>query len=226
MSITDMARQRRESILAEQQGGSSGSHPNNSFGINQGYLNTTTTTTPGLSSYEGGNAAPGQQYWIREPQTTSQTTYNGPGGYFTQEGNAWRGAGGQMIGDLPGYLEMRDRMKSGSDFSVYQNQLQGLLNNPSSIQNDPSYQFRLGQGNQAINRSAAAKGMLGSGNVLAELAKYGQGMASQEYDNQFNRLSDLMKNSQQFGIGSGYYTPPGTTQTVPGAVPVTRPSVW
>lgn len=108
--------------------------------------------------------------------------------------------------------QMTSQVRQGSDFSGYQNQLQGLLNNPSSIQNDPSYQFRLNQGNQAINRSAAARGMLGSGNVLAELAKYGQGMASEEYGNQFNRLSDLMKNAQQFGLNAGYYAPQMPTQ--------------
>lgn len=77
-----------------------------------------------------------------------------------------------------------------------QNQLMGLGGeNPeeqlAALINSPGYQFRLDQGNQAINRSAAAKGMLNSGNVLAELARYGQGMASTEYGNRLSQLGNL-----------------------------------
>ena len=98
-------------------------------------------------------------------------------------------------------------MQSGADFGDYQNQLKALLSDPSKIQQTPGYQFAVDQGNQAINRSAAAKGMLNSGGVLAELAKYNQGMASQDYGNQVNRLADLMRGSQQFGIASGQFRP-------------------
>ena len=48
-------------------------------------------------------------------------------------------------------------------------------------QNDPSYQWRLQQGANALERSAAARGGLASGNTLKALTGYGQGMASQEY---------------------------------------------
>ena len=88
------------------------------------------------------------------------------------------------------------------------NRLAELLTDPSKIQTDPGYQFVKQQGEQAINRSAAAKGMLNSGGVLAELQKYGSGLASQEYGGQVNRLADLMRGSQQFllGANSGPYT--------------------
>lgn len=82
------------------------------------------------------------------------------------------------------------------------NMLTGLLTDPSKIQQTAGYQFAVDQGNQAINRSAAAKGQLNSGGVLAELQKYGQGMASQEYGNQVNQLSGLMKGSQDFLVGA------------------------
>lgn len=103
----------------------------------------------------------------------------------------------------------RDALQTqGADFSGWQKQLQDLLSNPSSIQNDPSYQFRLGQGQQAIERSNAAKGMLGSGNVLAELAKYGQGMASEELGNKTNTLAALMGGAQKFGVATDYFKTP------------------
>ena len=44
------------------------------------------------------------------------------------------------------------------------------MENPDSIQNSGAYRFAFDQGQQAIERSAAAKGMLNSGNILAELA--------------------------------------------------------
>lgn len=72
----------------------------------------------------------------------------------------------------------------------YQNMLQQMMTGQFTPQ-DPSYAFRVGQGQQALERSAAAKGMLGSGNILAELQKYGQDMGSQEYQNQYNRLLPL-----------------------------------
>lgn len=75
--------------------------------------------------------------------------------------------------------------------STYDAKLSSLMSDPNSIANSAAYKFRLDQGNQAIQRSAAAKGMLGSGNTLAELLKYGQGEASQEYGNEIGRLTAL-----------------------------------
>lgn len=54
-------------------------------------------------------------------------------------------------------------------------------------QNDPGYQFRLQQSQQAIERSAAARGGVMGGGVLKDLANYQQGLASQEYGNVYNR---------------------------------------
>ena len=115
---------------------------------------------------------------------------------------------GQNITDVENMMgaetQRQQQITEGSDFSPYQNQLNNLLRDPSKVQQTAGYQFALDQGNQSINRSAAAKGMLNSGNVLAELAKYGQGMASQQYDTETNRLASLMQNAQQFGLNSGY----------------------
>jgi len=52
---------------------------------------------------------------------------------------------------------------------------------------DPGYQFRMDQGTKALERSAAARGGLISGNTGGALQNYGQGLASQEYQNAFNR---------------------------------------
>jgi hypothetical protein len=58
---------------------------------------------------------------------------------------------------------------------------------PSDLTTDPSYQWRLNQGQQALERSAAAKGGLESGGFMKDLTNYAQGAASQEYGNAYNR---------------------------------------
>lgn len=71
------------------------------------------------------------------------------------------------------------------------NRLQGLLNDPNSIQDSNAYQWRLGQGLQSLDRSAAARGGLYNGGHSADLMSFGQGLASQEYGDQWNRLAGL-----------------------------------
>ena len=61
---------------------------------------------------------------------------------------------------------------------------------------DPGYQFRLAEGEKAINRAAAARGGYDSGGTLKALNRYGQGMASDEYQNAFNRWN--AQNNQIF----------------------------
>jgi hypothetical protein len=52
---------------------------------------------------------------------------------------------------------------------------------------DPGYAFRMSEGMKALERSAAAKGLLKSGTFLRGAQEFGQGLASQEYQNAFNR---------------------------------------
>ena len=52
---------------------------------------------------------------------------------------------------------------------------------------DPGYAFRLGEGQKALDRQAAARGGLISGGALKAATRYGQDMGSQEYMNAFNR---------------------------------------
>lgn len=57
----------------------------------------------------------------------------------------------------------------------------------ADYQADPGYAFRLSEGQKAIERSAAARSGLQSGGALKAAARFGQDMASQEYQNAFNR---------------------------------------
>ena len=61
---------------------------------------------------------------------------------------------------------------------------------------DPGYQWRMDEGIRARDRSASSKGMLLSGAQKKAITNWGQGLASEEYGNYFNRLAALS------GIGS------------------------
>ena len=54
---------------------------------------------------------------------------------------------------------------------------------------NPAYQFQLKQGQQALDRSSAARGMGYSGAQMKAAQDYGQGMASQQYDKEYNRAT-------------------------------------
>jgi hypothetical protein len=64
----------------------------------------------------------------------------------------------------------------------------------ADMQADPGYQFRMQQGQNAIERSAAARGSLNSGATLKALTDYGQNMGSQEYQNAYNRFNNDQSN--------------------------------
>ena len=75
----------------------------------------------------------------------------------------------------------------------------GSINKPFSAQDlaqwqDPGYQFRLQQGEGALQNSAAGTSGLVSGNSLRSLMDYGQNSASQEYQNAFNRYNTNQNN--------------------------------
>jgi len=56
---------------------------------------------------------------------------------------------------------------------------------------DPGYQFRLRQGQEALERSGAARGVTNTGGTLRDILDYGQQAASQEYGNVFGRQRDV-----------------------------------
>jgi hypothetical protein len=63
------------------------------------------------------------------------------------------------------------------------------------FQADPGYAFRLSEGMKSLDRTAAARGGLLSGSTLKGAQRYGQDLASQEYQNAFNRYQ-IERNAQ------------------------------
>ena len=78
------------------------------------------------------------------------------------------------------------------------------------FQESPGYQFRLGEGTKALERSQAGRRL--GGRAAKEAVRYGQGAASQEYGQQFGRLATIAG----FGppmVGAGLPTGiPGTIE--------------
>jgi hypothetical protein len=60
---------------------------------------------------------------------------------------------------------------------------------------DPGYAFRMSEGMKGLERSAAARGGLLSGSTLKGIQRYGQDLASQEYQNAFNRYQTSRTNT-------------------------------
>lgn len=59
----------------------------------------------------------------------------------------------------------------------------------TTYQQSPGYQFALDQGTQQINRGAASRGMLGSGNTSADLIDYATGAANKDYNSWLGNLN-------------------------------------
>ena len=114
------------------------------------------------------------------------------------------GGNTDYVGQLKALLGERQQSTGASSVPLtnpYEQRLQSLMSNPDEIANTNAYRFRFNEGQQALERSAAAKGMLRSGNTLAALANYGQGAASQEYGNEVSRLGALTGQQNQYNLG-------------------------
>jgi hypothetical protein len=60
-----------------------------------------------------------------------------------------------------------------------------------NFRTDPGYQFRFEEGQRALDRGAAARGGLLSGGYGRKAIRYGQGFASNEYSNVYNRIANI-----------------------------------
>lgn len=128
-------------------------------------------------------------------------------------------AGGDVYGYFQGKNDLEDIQKmlaeqSGraeAQYSPYAQAGQDALASLQApdfeaLQADPGYQFQLQQGNQALERSLAAQGLGQSGAALKAAQEYGQGLASQTYNDFFNRQSQIanLGYGAAGGLGSIY----------------------
>jgi hypothetical protein len=144
-----------------------------------------------ISSNATSQAAKGQANAANTATQESAREYD-----QTREDNApWQEAGKTALGQLG------DLTKDGGDLNR-----KFTMNDFTT--GDPGYAFRMSQGQQAIERSAAARGGALGGGTLKALANYGQDYASNEYQNAFSRWNT--QNNEQFNRLSGIA---GTGQT-------------
>lgn len=139
------------------------------------------------------------QKWYENPAdfSTNQGRYwNNPGsaiGMNNADANSLYGLSakswGKIISDAT-----KGGVSGGTPLSI-PNLGQGseiLASKPAyNWQMDPGYQFRMDEGQRALENSAAARGGLLSGGTAKAIEQYGQGFASNEYANVFNRLATL-----------------------------------
>jgi hypothetical protein len=69
------------------------------------------------------------------------------------------------------------------------------------VEATPGYQFQLQQGQKALQRSAAGRGLLGSGATLKALDKYSQDVASTNYEKAYNRAFNEFQTNRTNTLG-------------------------
>lgn len=130
----------------------------------------------GASIIAGSKAAGAQKNAAAQQVSEQQRQYN-----QTRDDLApWRSTGGGALAKL-------------SDLYG----LGGNAPDPSVFQTSPGYQFRQQQGTQAIDRGAAARGLLHSGAAVKAEDNYSQNLASQEFGNYTNTLMGIAGTGQQ-----------------------------
>lgn len=107
----------------------------------------------------------------REAFRQQQANYN----QQREDQAPWLEAGRSSLGELL-------RQMQGGQFETPYQRFDG-----SMLATDPGYQFRMAEGQKALERSASARGMLNSGGALKSLSRYSQGLASDEFQNAFGR---------------------------------------
>lgn len=78
-------------------------------------------------------------------------------------------------------------MQADPLFQQQQGNINSALARSANFQTAPGYEFRQGQGAQAVENSAASRGMTLSGAALKALTRFNQDFASNEYSNWFNQ---------------------------------------
>ena len=102
----------------------------------------------------------------------------------------WRSAGRAAIDEAMQLLGL-GRVKTGADGfdAVDQSNRAGDQTAARArFQTDPGYQFRVSEGQKAINRSLAARGGALSGAAVKAGIRFGDELGAQEYNNYFNRI--------------------------------------
>lgn len=126
-------------------------------------------------------AAAGPEAYGLTQVSAPWTEYGGGGTYYVDKS-------GNTVSDINAYMKANPLPESATtpsaDFGKYAKDF-----SMADFEADPGYQFRQDEGMKALERSAAARGLLQSGSTLKGIQRFSQGLASQEYTNAFNRYN-------------------------------------
>ena len=140
-----------------------------------------TALSAGVSLYSNNQATKASTSAANQAGQISQSQYNQTRADYAP----WLGIGQNALTSVAALNGVANPLISHAENQkVYNNAL-------SNFQTTPSYQFRLNQGVQALDRSAAARGMVNSGAQQKAVTQFGQDYATNEYGNYLNRLNNL-----------------------------------
>ena len=144
----------------------------------------------------------------------------GIGGFLSGKGGSLLGSGplGALSPDM-GYLAYKqhedrndfDKVRAsptGTDYEEYygaKSDIDTTQGMDYNFQTDPGYQFRFEEGQRALDRGAAARGGLLSGGYGRKAMRYGQGFASNEFSNVYNRIANIAGMGQVANQQAGNY---------------------
>lgn len=169
----------------------------------QGYFNSLIAGKPATSDTLRGLAADLQKAGITiEPANAAgaSSKIKFPDGRVVRVGNYFDGGGTPSWGwtDQPGaagggsdpFSFNSDQFNSNPFTSAWPGSFPTFTKAPAftptmgeDIYADPGYKFRLGEGEKALQQSAAARGLLNTGGTAKDLIGYGQSFASNEFNN-------------------------------------------
>lgn len=109
----------------------------------------------------------------------------------------------QTRGDLAPWRDSGLRANSIYENALGLNGAAGAQQAQSMFQTGPGYQFQMDQGLRALDRSAAARGMLNNGAQGETLVGYGQGLANQEWGNWLANIANLSTTGQNAAAQTG-----------------------
>jgi hypothetical protein len=135
-------------------------------------------------------SAAGTPVNIREnPEAYGLRAVKIPGMFGAEESTVYTDAAGKIVSNIDEYAAQNPIATPApggdagpSDFGKYARDF-----GTADFESDPGYAFRQSEGMKALERSAAARGNLLSGSTLKGVQRFGQDLASQEYQNAFNR---------------------------------------
>lgn len=136
----------------------------------------------GVATVVSGNkAANAQKDAANQSISEQQRQYN-----QTRDDYApWRTAGAGALGKLTSLYGIGAPTNSGGPATANASDIY------AAFRATPGYQFTQQEGTQAAERSAAARGMLGSGATLKAIDRYSSGLADQTYNSYVGQLQSI-----------------------------------